>query len=163
MTPLEAAGLATELDYFADLYNANFMRNDGRPGGILAVKNSATGQSMSEPEMDRIEARFGKGPVEAGKILGDLRGHDVVDPAGKPRDVAYGDLSDRAKTKILTAFGLDESIVGDTSGRTYANAEQAWENFWLLDPMPAHMRMVSAAGRACPAWTTCAPASTPTR
>jgi phage portal protein BeeE len=52
-------------------------------------------------------------------------------------------LSDSAKTKILTAFGLDESIVGDTSGRTYANAEQAWENFWLLDPMPAHMRMVS--------------------
>jgi HK97 family phage portal protein len=143
MTPLEAAGLAVELDFFADLYNANFMRNDGRPGGILAVKNSATGQSMSDKEMDRVEARFGKGPIEAGKmsvISGDV---SFVDPAAKPRDTHYADLSDRAKVKVLTAFGLDESIVGDTSGRTFANSEQAWENFWLLDPMPAHLRLLS--------------------
>jgi hypothetical protein len=150
MTPLEAAGLATELDFFADLYNRTFLANDGRPGGILAVRNSTTGASMSEKEMDRIEDRFGKGPLEAGKmtvISGDM---SFVDPSANPRDVAYGDLSDRAKTKILTAFGLDESIVGDTSGKTYANAEQAWENFWLLDPMPGHMRMVSAGWARLP-------------
>ena len=147
ITPLEAAGLPVELDYAADMYNARFMANDGRPGGILSVRNGNSGAPMSDPEMDRIERRFGKGPVEAGKmsvISGDIT---YVDPAAKPRDTHYADLSDRAKIKILTAFGLDESIVGDTAGKTFANATQAWENFWALDPMPGHIRLV------CTGWS----------
>jgi hypothetical protein len=62
---------------------------------------------MSEKEMDRVEDRFGSGPVEAGKmtvISGDMSYIDHS--ATAPRDVAYGDLSDRAKIKILNSLRI---------------------------------------------------------
>ena len=148
VTPLESSGLSVELDHFADLYNANFMRNDGRPGGILAVKGPDGSGRMPESEAAAIESRFGKGPAEAGKmtvISGEIT---YVDPVSKPRDVAYAELSDRTKIKTLTAFGLDESIIGDTSGSTFANADQAWQNFWLLEPMPSHLALLTSGFNA---------------
>jgi HK97 family phage portal protein len=143
VTPLESIGTSIELDFFARLYNATFMRNDSRPGGILAVRGPNGGGGLGEKEAEKLESRFGPGPSEAGKmsvITGDMT---YIDPVGRPRDVHYPELSRNMKIEILTAFGLDESIVGDTSGRTYSNAEQAWENFWLLDPMPSHLELLS--------------------
>lgn len=131
MTPLEAMGMSIELDFFARLYNVNFMRNDGRPGGILGVETD-----MEEELMDRVEAKFGKGPVEAGKLTvlgGEL---SYVDVAAKPRDMQYQALAKNAKEEILSGFGVDESVMGLTANRTYDNAEQALYNFWTIVMAP---------------------------
>lgn len=53
-TPLEAAGISIELDHLSRLYNVAFIKNDARPGGIVAVDTS----SLSDKEMDRLEAWF---------------------------------------------------------------------------------------------------------
>jgi HK97 family phage portal protein len=131
ITPLEAAGLSVELDHFARLYNVSFMRNDGRPGGILGVKAPEKGGGdMDDEEMDRIEARFGRGPVEAGKlsvISGDL---SYVDVASKPRDLQYQATSKNAKTEMLVAFGVPESQLGNAADRTFANAAEEGYAFW---------------------------------
>jgi HK97 family phage portal protein len=138
VTPLESAGLSIELDYFARLYNAMFVRNDQRPGGILAVKRP-DGSAPTDTQMDRVEARFGRGPREAGKMTVLSGEIDFIDPAGSPRDLAYGDLSHVTKTEILSAFGVAESVLGSSADRTFSNAGQDLENFWGVEPMPAFL------------------------
>jgi HK97 family phage portal protein len=125
MTPLEAAGLSAELDYFTRLYNVSFMRNDGRPGGIVGID-----AEMDQADMDRIESRFGKGPVEAGRLSVVSGALSFVDTGAKPRDMAYKDLSKNSKDEILAAYGTPESVIGNASGKTFANADAEAELFW---------------------------------
>jgi HK97 family phage portal protein len=145
VTPLEPANLSIELDHFARLYNVNFLARDGRPGGIVGVE-TVPGEDgeMSESEMDRIESKFGKGPTEAGALTVLAGKLTYVDVASKPRDMAYQQLSQNAKAEILGAFGVPLSVIGDASGRTFSNAEQELDNFWLVHPMPDHISGVLA-------------------
>lgn len=138
ITPLEAAGMSVELDHFARLYNVSFMQNDGRPGGVLAVRNTKGGTEDIDPKhMDRIEQRFGKGPVEAGKlsvIAGEL---SYIDLATRPRDMQYGQTSANSKMELLAAFGMSEVVLGNAAGRTFDNADAEMYNYWTRT-VPAH-------------------------
>ena len=131
VTPLESAGMSIELDYFARLYNVSFMQNDGRPGGVLAVrKTDGTGGDIDPKQMDRLEEKFGKGPQEAGKlsvIAGQL---DYVDLATRPRDMQYGQTSRNAKIEVLSAFGVGESVLGYAADRTFDNADNELYVYW---------------------------------
>jgi HK97 family phage portal protein len=149
VTPLEAAGMSVELDYFARLYNVSFMRNDGRPGGVLGVRNpDGTTSDMDVKLMDRIESRFGKGPVEAGKlsvISGEL---SYIDMAAKPRDMQYGATSKNSKVEILAGFGVSETVLGYSADRTFANAEQETYNYWTIT-MPNHNKIIVDGFNEC--------------
>lgn len=142
VTPLESAGLSIELDHFARLYNVAFMQNDGRPGGVLAVRDTKGGAGdLDQSQMDRIESRFGKGPVEAGKlsvIAGDL---SYVDLAARPRDMQYGATSKNAKIEILSAFGVPESVLGYSAERTYDNADAELYTYFTRT-LPAHWEIL---------------------
>jgi HK97 family phage portal protein len=136
VTPLEAAGLSVELDYFARLYNVTFMRNDGRPGGVLGIKapdgRSTTGKvnDVSKETMDRIESRFHRGPAEAGKLsvlTGEL---SYVDLATRPRDMQYAQTSRNSKIELLSSFGVPESVLGYSAERTYDNADAELYTYW---------------------------------
>lgn len=140
-TPLEAAGMSVELDHFARLYNVSFMQNDGRPGGVLAVRDTAGGTDIGQEQMNRIEARFGKGPVEAGKlsvIAGEL---SYIDLATRPRDMQYGQTSANSKSELLAAFGMSEVVLGNAAGRTFDNADAEMYNYWTRT-IPAHNRII---------------------
>lgn len=131
VTPLEAAGMSVELDYFSRLYNTTFMKNDARPGGIIGV-----GGDMSEPDMIKLEDKFSRGPAEAGKltvIAGDV---SYVDTVTRPRDAQHGETADRAKIETLDAFGVPESMMGNASGKTFDNAGQEGYNFWTITMGP---------------------------
>lgn len=141
-TPLEAAGLSVELDYFSRLFNANFMRNDGRPGGIVGVEGE-----MDEQEMNRVEARFGKGPHEAGK-LSVIEGRlTYIDVAAKPRDMQYQSTSRNAKVEILVAFGVPESQIGNSAERTFSNADHEGYRYWTGRMADHNGLIVSGCGR----------------
>ncbi|GAA4209229.1 hypothetical protein GCM10022252_75430 [Streptosporangium oxazolinicum] len=138
ISPMEAAGLSVDLDFLARLYNTTFLRNDGRPGGVIGIDGE-----VEDAEIRRIENAFGKGAHEAGKITvleGDL---SYIDLGAKPRDLAYKDLSKITKDEILAAFGTPESIIGNASGRTFANAEQEADNFWRIT-MPPHLKILTS-------------------
>lgn len=137
VTPLEAAGMSVELDFFTRLYNVSFLKNDARPGGVLAVNGD-----MGDDEMDRIEDRFGKGAAEAGKLTVIAGEVSYVDLAAQPRDMQHEVTANIAKKEILTAFGVPESVIGDASGRTWDNAEQELHNFWTIT-MPTHLALIS--------------------
>lgn len=131
VTPLESAGMSVELDFFARLYNTTFMKNDARPGGIVGVDGE-----MDDEDIEALERKFGSGPAEAGKLTVIAGKVSYVDSVARPRDAQHGETSDRAKVEILDAFGVPESMFGNTSGRTYDNAGQEGYNFWLITMEP---------------------------
>lgn len=143
VTPLEAAGISVDLDYLARIYNVTFLRNDGRPGGIIGVAT----EKISEKQLDRIEAKFAPGVDNAGQLVAVGTGQGgvtFVDPSAKPRDMAYGELAKNAKEEILAAFGVPESMTGNASQRTFDNAEQEEFNFWALTETP-HNDLIASA------------------
>ena len=136
--------MSVELDHFARLYNVTFMSNDGRPAGVLAVRDSKGGATdIDETIMNRVEERFAKGPQEAGKLsvlAGEL---SYVDLATRPRDMQYENTAKNAKTEILSGFGVGESVLGDASGRTFDNADNELYVYWTRT-MPGRRRPPSA-------------------
>jgi phage portal protein BeeE len=139
MSPMEAAGLSADLDRYARLYNRRFMLEDGRPGGILAVKGP-----LDPNYEDVLAARFNGGPNVSNARTTVIEADDMAwtDTSGTPRDTQWADTMDRTKREICVAFGLPESVVSDSSGQTFDNADadyaKAWEHcmlplFRLLD------------------------------
>lgn len=137
VTPLEAAGMSVELDFYTRLFNIATLRNDGRPGGVLAVNGE-----MDERSMQELRNRFGTGPAEAGKLSVIAGEVSYVDVAANPKDMQYETTATIAKKEILTAFGIPESVIGDASGRTFDNAEQEEYNYWTLT-MPPHLALIT--------------------
>ncbi|WP_232784361.1 phage portal protein, partial [Carbonactinospora thermoautotrophica] len=143
ITPLEAAGVSVELDHLSRLYNVSFIKNDGRPGGIVAVDADV----LDDDEMERIEGKFAPGAQHAGqiKVIGvGPGGMNYVDVATRPRDMAYEHASQNAKQEILSAFGIGESVLGNAAGRTFDNAEQELYNFWTEVMLP-HLDLIASA------------------
>ncbi|WP_461012700.1 phage portal protein [Streptosporangium sandarakinum] len=138
ITPLQAAGLSVDQDFLAKIYNNSFLLNDGRPGGVLSVEGRT-----NETDARKLEERFGRGPAEAGKLTviggGKL---SYVDLGATPRDMAYGEMASRAKEEVLAAYGVGETVLGNSSGRTWDNAEQELFTFWTIT-MPPHLRILT--------------------
>lgn len=131
MTPLEAAGMSVELDVFSRWWNVQFLRNDARPAGILAVDGE-----LSEEDQAYIDENLEAGPPSAGKFVTIAGKVSWVDLSARPRDMQYAVMARSAKEEILTAFGVPESVIGNASGRTWDNAEQELYNFWTITMPP---------------------------
>lgn len=140
MTPLEAAGLAIDIDVLARLYNRTFLQNDGRPGGIVGVKGD-----MDEEVEEELDARFNVGTRGAGRItIVEADGLDWVDTAVSPRDAQYVEALANTKVDILGAFGVPESLAyGNASQRTYDNAEAERSLLWEAAEL-GHLALLGA-------------------
>ncbi|MFZ3557195.1 phage portal protein [Streptomyces sp. BH055] len=143
VTPLEAAGLSVDLDVKARLYNISFIDNDARPSGIVGIDVDG----LDQREIDRIQQRLAPGAATAGEtvVVGSGPGGlNYVDTSTRPRDMNYETLSKTAKDEILSAFGVPESIVGNASERTYANADREEWNFWSHTMLP-HLSLIATS------------------
>lgn len=127
MSPMEAAGLSTDLDRMARLYNRRFMAEDGRPGGILAVKGP-----LSDEYAEILQRRFQGGPDVSGARTTVIEADEMnwTDTSGHPRDTQWGDTMDRTRQEIATAFGLSESALTGASGETFDNADADYARDW---------------------------------
>ncbi|WP_411147387.1 phage portal protein [Streptomyces sp. A30] len=142
VTPLEAAGLSVDLDIKARTYNISFIDRDARPGGIIGIDL----EGVDAREVDRIQKRLAPGAHNAGELAlvgTGPGGMTYVDTSARPREMAYEALSSTSKGEILAAFGVPESIVGNASERTYANADREEWTFWDHTELP-HLNLISS-------------------
>lgn len=139
MTPLEAAGVAVEIEVLAKFYNRSFLLNDGRPGGLLVVRGE-----MDQDDKSELQMRFRGNVQRAGSVsvIASEEGVDFVDTGANPRDAAYIQMRQITKEEILSAFGVPESVIGNAAGRTFSNALEETRVFWL-ETMPQHLHMLA--------------------
>ena len=143
LTPLEAAGLAVETDWYAKMYQRNFLMNDGRPGGLLRVAGD-----MSADDQEELRTRFqgpvGNGYQAAGRIsVVEADDIDFTDLASNSRDAQYVESRSADKDEILEAFGVPESMLGNASAKTFSNAEAELTMFWR-ETMLNHLGLIAA-------------------
>ena len=133
MTPMEAAGVAIEIENFAKLYNRNFLMNDGRPGGLLVVRGH-----LDDEDKEELRNRFRGNLSRAGQttVLAADDGAEYVDVGASPRDAAYIQMRQITKEEILASFGVPESVIGNASGRTFSNASEEIRVFWTETMLP---------------------------
>ena len=133
MTPMEAAGVAIEIENLAKLYNRNFLMNDGRPGGILNVRGE-----IDDDDKEELKARFRGNLNRAGAVtvLSSDEGVDFVDTGSSPRDASYTEMRNLTKEEILSAFGVPETAIGNAAGRTFSNAGEELRVFWNETMLP---------------------------
>lgn len=141
LTPLEAAGVAIEIENLAKLYNRNYLLNDGRPGGLLVVRGE-----LDEDDKDELRSRFRGNLSKTGQttVIASDDGVDFVDTSASPRDAAYMQMRQITKEEILSAFGVPESVIGNASGRTFSNAAEEIRVFWV-ETMSPHLEVISRA------------------
>jgi len=126
MSPVQAAGLSIDLDHYARIYNRRFLQNDGRPGGLLAVKGVA-----SRDQLELIQAQFTGGPESAGRTtVVQADSLSYADTSGSPRDMMWGELSKATKEEVAMVFGVPRSVMGDAQGETFDNTDADWAMFW---------------------------------
>ena len=139
LTPMEAAGVAIEIENLAKVYNRNFLLNDGRPGGILILRGE-----VDDDDKDEIKNRFRGNINRTGSItvLSSDDGADFIDTSSSPRDASYTEMRQITKEEILAAFGVPESVIGNASGRTFSNASEELRVFWL-ETMSPHLEQIA--------------------
>lgn len=148
MSPTEAAAISIDLDKYARLYNRRFLQNDGRPGGLIAVKGN-----MSPATQEQLQAQFTGGPESAGRpVVIEADQLSYVDTSATPRDMMWSELSTFTRKDIAIAFGVPESVMGDASGRTFDNADAEYAMFWehrmlpLLRALDDQLDILTGAG-----------------
>ena len=141
MTPMEAAGIAIEIENLAKVYNRNFLLNDGRPGGLLVVRGE-----IDDDDKNELRSRFrgNLGKAGATTVISADDGVDFVDTSASPRDAAYIQMRQITKEEILASFGVPESVIGNASGRTFSNAGEEIRVFWSETMMP-HLEPIARA------------------
>lgn len=136
LTPIESAGIAIEYDYYARVYNRNFMVNDGRPGGILLI-NGDIEDEQAEEISRRFRGATGSNIGGAGRTtVMSADGGQWIDTTTSQRDAQYIEARQMNKEEILLAFGCPESVIGNASNRTFANADVELEVFWRETMLP---------------------------
>lgn len=133
ITPMEAAGVAIEIENLAKMYNRNYLLNDGRPGGLLVVRGE-----MDDDDKDELRNRFRGNLSRTGAttVISSDDGVDFVDTSASPRDAAYTQMRQITKEEILSAFGVPESAIGNAAGRTFSNAGEELRVFWMETMLP---------------------------
>lgn len=141
LTPLEASGVAIEIENLAKLYNRNYLLNDGRPGGLLVLRGE-----IDEEDKEELRSRFRGNITRAGHttVISADDGVDFVDTSASPRDAAYIQMRQVTKEEILAAFGVPESVIGNASGRTFSNAAEEIRVFWMETMLP-HLEPIARA------------------
>ena len=143
-SPLEACGLAIDIDYYSRIYNRNFMVNDGRPGGILMVQGELDDDSAEEIRR-RFLGNTGSALGGAGRMtIMEAEQAKWIDTSIGQRDAQYTETKQLAKEEILMAFGVPESVIGNASERTFANADTELEVFWRETMLP-HLMLIERA------------------
>ena len=141
LTPLEASGVAVEIENLAKLYNRNYLLNDGRPGGLLVVRGE-----IDEDDKEELRNRFRGNLGKTGHttVIAADEGVDFVDTSANPRDAAYIQMRQITKEEILAAFGVPESVIGNASGRTFSNSSEEIRVFWVETMLP-HLEPIARA------------------
>jgi HK97 family phage portal protein len=134
---LEAARLDIDVAVMQDRYDKAFLQNDARPAAVV-VHEQFSAIETRDAWREKFMARH-RGPDAAGSMEFVETSPDGATPAEALAihqiglSQADGEFIKRYEAKIrgiLVAFGVPLSRLGDSSARTYSNADRESVNYW---------------------------------
>ncbi len=117
--------LMTDLDAsrFAAEFNRTFFLNSAEPGGIIEVTDA-----ISDTEFDQLAARWAEthqGVGNSHRVAILTNGMRWVDRSFSMRDIQFRELQDASDSRIMLAFRMGKTLLGQTEGVNRATAEAA--------------------------------------
>lgn len=153
-TPLIPAQLAISVMAMQDTYDYAFLRNDARPAAVIVHEGFSV-----RAERDAWRERFmmdHQGPENAGKIHwvetseGGATPKDAFDVKQLGLSQADAEFIARYNQKlrdVVMAFGVPMSRLGDSSERTFSNADKEYEIYRKNVLAPLAKRLASGINR----------------
>lgn len=128
MSPLKAQIFPYNIDYYLAKQQYKFFKNNAVVGKTLT-----TDQKMSQDELDKlydkIEEKFA-GAAQAYKTLILHSGLKADDPRNTTaKDMMLDVIGKYAKDRMLSAYGINEGMVGLTENQNKANLDTSRENY----------------------------------
>lgn len=98
-------------------------------------------EELPQADIDALRLAFSRQYGEPGRVeviaVPPGAGATVMDVGGRPGDLGYAAVHEAIVDDLLLSLRVPKSVLGDASGRTYANAqaEQAVWAEWVLEPL----------------------------
>lgn len=158
---LQAARLPISLAIACDRHMANLLKN-GMVAANLVVTQGFEEEADRRAWEDQFNASF-SGVDNAGKTIHAYADNDYDEETGKLVDSANVqviplamksvdaqllEMVQQAKIDITVALGVPESLIGNASQRTYANADSEYRNFWTMTGLPMISEIQDAVNTA---------------
>ncbi len=134
MGPMTAATREAAKAFQADRYDEAPLRNSGRPGGYLTVK-----ELLNEEEALAVAESFRQTnltPDKNGRALVLSGGSEFKEAGFTPRDMEFQSMRESSRQAILSIFGVLKPVLGIIDDVNLANAREAHRIFWELTVLP---------------------------
>lgn len=134
---LQASRLDVSVAVMQDRYDYAFIKNDARPAAVVVHEQFVDSEDKQAWRME-FEDRF-SGPDNAGKVMfaeaspegADVTAAIAIHQLGmSSRDAEFLKRYDQKIRAICVAFGTPMSRLGDSSQRTFSNADRETTNYW---------------------------------
>jgi SPP1 gp7 family putative phage head morphogenesis protein len=135
-----------------DRYDYAFLRNDARPAAVIVYEGFANDDMDAAFRRD-FNGEF-RGPDNAGKAMfveakpvgdqGVANAIDVKTLGLTQKDARFIERYDAKLRAICVAFGVPLTVLGDASGRTFANASEEFRVFWAQTMVPLMAEVADA-------------------
>jgi HK97 family phage portal protein len=134
LSRLEVAAHIIDISNLGNEWNANLLKNDARPSGILRVTGNLT-QDQRDALRNSLTDKY-SGAANAGKTL-ILEGVEDWKGAGlSPVDMDWLEADKNVTRKICRVFGVAPELIGDSANKTYSNYKEARLAFYMETVLP---------------------------
>ncbi len=136
LSPIEAARVGVEQDYFANKYNKQFFKDGVALSGIISVP-----EFLSDEQFNRLKNQFEERHAGYGKAhkVGVIEGGANFTETKRmsQKDMEFSVLKDVIRGEILAAFKTNEVVLGNYSNiQSYEGIRNAHESFWKETLLP---------------------------
>lgn len=150
-SPLQAARLPISVAVMQERYDVAFLRNDARPAAVVVHE-----QFESTVGRDAWRRQFTdthQGPDNAGKVAFVETTEDGAPPKDalfiqtvglSQKDAEFVARYESTIRAIIVALGVPLSRLGDSSGRTFSNADRETLNYWHDTVLPITQEFAEA-------------------
>lgn len=137
--PVRSLLVDLDASRYASEWNRNFFMNSAQPGGILRTE-----LNLTDDEFDELQARWNEqhqGVANAHRVAIIEGGMEWVDRSFSMRDMEFTKLQGVSDARIMLAFGMSKTLLGQTENVNRATAEAAEYVFGKYQVVPRLRRI----------------------
>lgn len=140
LSPIQTVIMEYAADTYAAKYQKVFFENFAKIGGFL--KTPKDGQ-ISGPELKKVVNQWNRehqGVDNAYKVGGLLGGMEYVETGMSQREMEYIEGRAAIRDRIMTALGVNKTVMGISDDVNRANAKEGMRQLWTMTIKPQCIR-----------------------